>query len=371
MHYILPGVQLESDCPFGSFSDFAAKDACDFPMCTLNIRHEAFPAHASSFQISHEDFTLCRLEDGWLFVLSGREGYALHASEDYRHLTAYIAPTESETEPLLPLLRTALECASISAGVLSLHSACVAYEGQGLCFTAPSGVGKSTRAMSWQNGVGAQFLSGDRPSIRVTEKGAIVSGAPWDGKEQLFVNRAVPLRGICCIRRGNEPYIRLLSPEQAKARLYQQCFIPMWDTNLAATALMLIDKLCRVVPIYRVVCGPHEDAARQVRDILFYHPEQIKETEREMKIKQGFVLRNISGEHIVMPIGKNIAAFDGTIVLSEVAAFIWEKLVEGCSRQELLQDILSEFDVDSPRAEADLDALLETLGEYQVIEEAV
>lgn len=49
-----------------------------------------------------------------------------------------------------------------------------------------------------------------------------------------------------------------------------------------------------------------------------------------------------------MPTGKNISVFDGTIVLNDVAAFVLEKLHEDCSREELLRDILSEFDADRP-----------------------
>ncbi|MGN1479651.1 MAG: PqqD family protein, partial [Acutalibacteraceae bacterium] len=71
----------------------------------------------------------------------------------------------------------------------------------------------------------------------------------------------------------------------------------------------------------------------------------------------------------VMPTGKNIHQFDGTVVLNDVAAFVWEKLTLGSSREDLLEAILSEFDVDKQRAEQDLDALLDKLRGYEVIEE--
>lgn len=88
-----------------------------------------------------------------------------------------------------------------------------------------------------------------------------------------------------------------------------------------------------------------------------------------MKIKDGFVLRNVSGEYMVMPTGQNIRTFEGTIVLNHVAAFIWDRLVDGCSREELLQDILENFSVSPDRAETDLDNLLHTLRTYQVLVE--
>lgn len=88
-----------------------------------------------------------------------------------------------------------------------------------------------------------------------------------------------------------------------------------------------------------------------------------------MKIKDGFVLRNVSGEYMVMPTGQNIRTFEGTIVLNHVAAFIWDRLVDGCSREELLQDILVSFAVERDRAETDLDILLHKLRTYHVLAE--
>ena len=91
--------------------------------------------------------------------------------------------------------------------------------------------------------------------------------------------------------------------------------------------------------------------------------------EKDMKIKSGFVLRNTAGEYVVMPTGKNISQFDGAIILNEVAAFVWEKMKESVSKEELLEYILSEFDVCEDRASADLNALLEKLNKYGVIED--
>lgn len=88
-----------------------------------------------------------------------------------------------------------------------------------------------------------------------------------------------------------------------------------------------------------------------------------------MKAKQGFVLRNVVDEFILMPTGDNIGKFNGTVLLNEVSAFVWEKLQNPMSRNDLLRAILDEFEVEKAVASADLDALLKTLLEYGVIEE--
>ena len=87
-----------------------------------------------------------------------------------------------------------------------------------------------------------------------------------------------------------------------------------------------------------------------------------------MKAKPGFILRNVVDEYILMPTGDNIGKFNGTVLLNPVSAFVWEKLQEPISREELLKAILDEFEVEKAIASKDLDTLLETLKGFDVIE---
>ena len=88
-----------------------------------------------------------------------------------------------------------------------------------------------------------------------------------------------------------------------------------------------------------------------------------------MKAKPGFVLRNVVDEYILMPTGDNIGKFNGTVLLNEVSAFVWEKLQNPLSKDDLLRAVLDEFEVEKVVASKDLDALLETLRSYDVIED--
>lgn len=88
-----------------------------------------------------------------------------------------------------------------------------------------------------------------------------------------------------------------------------------------------------------------------------------------MKAKSGFVLREVVGEYILMPVGENIGHFNGTIIMNDVAALVWEKLQNPVSRDDLLAAILDEFSIWEDVAAADLDKLLEKLKNYGVIEE--
>lgn len=88
-----------------------------------------------------------------------------------------------------------------------------------------------------------------------------------------------------------------------------------------------------------------------------------------MKAKTGFVLRKVVDEQILMPVGDNIGQFNGTVLMNDVSAFVWEKLQEPVTKEELLQAVLSEFEVDEETASRDLDELLEKFAGLGIIEE--
>ena len=290
-------------------------------------------------------------------------------SKDSATIQLYADAAQKSNDSLRFLLRTAFECRFCYEGIVSLHAACVELDGFAVAFTGKSGLGKSTRAQAWIEGLGAQFISGDRPAVRLEKTGATACGVPWDGKEQIFRDVERPLKCILEVRRSPANYIRRLSEEQARRVISQQSFIPMWDTDAAVMALANVRALIRKAPVYRVFCGPGPEDARAIYDILVNHPQQIREEAKEMKIKEGFVLRNVVDEFIVMPTGENIAKFEGAVVLNEVSAFIFKQLENPVSREDLLAAVLGEFEVDEATAAADLDALLSQFREMNLLEE--
>ena len=290
-------------------------------------------------------------------------------SKDSATIQLYADAAQKSNDSLRFLLRTAFECRFCYEGIVSLHAACVELDGFAVAFTGKSGLGKSTRARAWIEGLGAQFISGDRPAVRLEKTGATACGVPWDGKEQIFRDVERPLKCILEVRRSPANYIRRLSEEQARRVISQQSFIPMWDTDAAVMALANVRALIGKTPVYRVFCGPGPEDARAIYDILVNHPQQIREEAKEMKIKEGFVLRNVVDEFIVMPTGENIAKFEGAVVLNEVSAFIFKQLENPVSREDLLAAVLGEFEVDEATAAADLDALLSQFREMNLLEE--
>lgn len=305
----------------------------------------------------------------WRYQL--RRGGSLPYAEvdpSYQDIVLYLGHDDEVTQANRFLLRTAFECRFCYEGVVSLHAACVEVDGFAVAFTGHSGLGKSTRAGAWVEALGAEWISGDRPAVRLEKQGSTACGVPWDGKEQIFRDVERPLRCIMEVRRSPANYIRRLSAEQARQLIMQQSFVPMWDTDAAVMAMANVRRLVRQTPVYRVFCGPTADDARAIYDLLVHHPDMIREEAKDMKIRNGFVLRNVVDEFIVMPTGDNIAKFEGAVVLNEISAFIYRQLENPVSRDDLLTAVLDEYDVDEATAAADLDALLEKLADMGILE---
>lgn len=87
-----------------------------------------------------------------------------------------------------------------------------------------------------------------------------------------------------------------------------------------------------------------------------------------MKIKDGFILRKIAGEDIVVPIGNNIADFNGVIRLNESAGFLWKTLQEEISKEDLISSLIKEYEIDETLATNDVEGFLSILEEHKAIE---
>lgn len=88
-----------------------------------------------------------------------------------------------------------------------------------------------------------------------------------------------------------------------------------------------------------------------------------------MKTKKGFMLRNVAGRDIVVPIGQASVDFNGVINLNESGAFLWKELAKGCTYDELLNALLGEYDVSEDIASRDIDAFLDVARKANVLDE--
>ena len=80
-----------------------------------------------------------------------------------------------------------------------------------------------------------------------------------------------------------------------------------------------------------------------------------------MKIKNGFVVREVGGENVVVPVGEMSKVFHGMINLNETGAFLWKFFSEEHTLEEGVAALLNEYDVDEAVARGDVEKFVETI----------
>lgn len=87
-----------------------------------------------------------------------------------------------------------------------------------------------------------------------------------------------------------------------------------------------------------------------------------------MKLKYEFVVREIAGDFVLVPMGKAALKLSGMISTNAVGAFLWEQLLEENSEERLAGKLVEAFDVDIITAENDVKEFLEQLQKLDLVE---
>lgn len=73
-----------------------------------------------------------------------------------------------------------------------------------------------------------------------------------------------------------------------------------------------------------------------------------------MKIKNGFELKDICGENIIISHGKENINFTKIITLNESAALIWNEVIgKDFSIEDMVRTIIDEYEIDEATAKKD------------------
>ena len=88
-----------------------------------------------------------------------------------------------------------------------------------------------------------------------------------------------------------------------------------------------------------------------------------------MKVKSDFILREVAGSYVVVPVNDLTMDFNGMINLNETGAFLFELLQKGAEKSELVSRMLEEYEVTAEKAEADIDKFIQKLKDADVLEQ--
>ena len=87
-----------------------------------------------------------------------------------------------------------------------------------------------------------------------------------------------------------------------------------------------------------------------------------------MKIKEGYVIRQVMGNYVVIATGEESRNFHGMVKLNETAANIWNYIAEGKSEDEIVAAMMNEYEVEEQQLRADIKKTVEILVAQGLVE---
>lgn len=80
-----------------------------------------------------------------------------------------------------------------------------------------------------------------------------------------------------------------------------------------------------------------------------------------MKIKEGFVLRKVADQYVVIATGEASKDFYGMVKLNESGADIWQGLMDGCDETGLVQRLMDKYDLEEEKAKESVEKFLKEM----------
>ena len=89
-----------------------------------------------------------------------------------------------------------------------------------------------------------------------------------------------------------------------------------------------------------------------------------------MKIKEGFEIQNVCGEHIIVPAGADNIDYSRIISLNETAAYLWQNVVgkPSFTIDDMVALLLAEYEVEEDVAREDCEMIIERWKEMELVE---
>lgn len=80
-----------------------------------------------------------------------------------------------------------------------------------------------------------------------------------------------------------------------------------------------------------------------------------------MKRSPDFLVRQVAGKFVAVPLGKAASAFNGMLTLNATGVFLWEQLEQEKTAEELAQALCEKYEVSREQAMTDVTAFTQKL----------
>lgn len=91
----------------------------------------------------------------------------------------------------------------------------------------------------------------------------------------------------------------------------------------------------------------------------------------KFKLKDGFLLRQIAGENVVVPVDEGREIFRGMIQLNSIGAFLWKLCLEETTIEQMTEALAAQYEVEKEKAERDVKNFVAQLKQKGFVEESL
>lgn len=152
--------------------------------------------------------------------------------------------------------------------MIQCHSSLVDWNGSGILFLGPSGIGKTTQAERWAEYRGVDIVNGDLVFVQQTDDGFLGWGTPWHGSSPYCINRAVPLKALVVLKQSTENRIRELTGFEKVSEVSNNVFYPTWLDDGMEICTEILNNLLLQLPVYRLDNRADEEAVELLEQAI-------------------------------------------------------------------------------------------------------
>lgn len=87
-----------------------------------------------------------------------------------------------------------------------------------------------------------------------------------------------------------------------------------------------------------------------------------------MKIKQGFVMRDVAGQAVAIATGEASKSFHGMVKLNDTGAVIWNGIEKGLDEAEIAEQLTASYDVEVDQALKDVESFIARMRDAGLVE---
>ena len=86
-----------------------------------------------------------------------------------------------------------------------------------------------------------------------------------------------------------------------------------------------------------------------------------------MRTEKNLILREIAGEYILIPTGSLALKFTGVFAISSLGVSVWKLLEADKTYEQIISELLEEYEVDRETLERDVREFLDSLREKELL----